>query len=36
MLDFDPTRDIATGIQPLNTVASDTIGTNIILLIILN
>ena len=36
MLDFDPIKDITAGIQPLNAVTSDTIGTNIIMLIILN
>lgn len=36
VLDFDLVRDIAAGIQPLNTVTSGTIGANIILLIILN
>lgn len=34
--DFDPIRDIATDVQPLNAVTSGTTGTNIILLIILN
>lgn len=36
VLGFDPVGDIAAGVQSLNAVMSGTVGTNIILLIILN